>query len=56
LVLMYMRESQEPLPPIRIPLAMALVLFVTAVGTLWPGLFPSAWFTAAQESVRSIFS
>jgi len=56
LVLMYMRESQEALPPVRIPLAMALVLVVTAAGTVWPGLFPSAWFDAAQESVRSIFS
>jgi NADH-quinone oxidoreductase subunit N len=56
MVLMYMREPQEAFPPIRIPVAMALVLFVTAVGTLWPGLFPSAWFAAAQESVRSIFS
>jgi len=56
LVLMYMRESQETLPAIRIPLAMAVVLTVAAVGTLWPGLFPNTWFHAAQESVRSIFS
>ena len=56
LVLMYMKEPQEAFPPIRIPLALAFVLLVTAVGTLWPGLFPSAWFAAAQESVRSLFS
>jgi NADH-quinone oxidoreductase subunit N len=56
LVLMYMREPQEAFPPLRIPLALALALLVTAVGTLWPGLFPSAWFAAAQESMRSLFS
>ncbi|HSQ60230.1 MAG TPA: NADH-quinone oxidoreductase subunit N [Acidobacteriota bacterium] len=56
LVLMYMREPQEAFPPIRIPITLAAVLLVTAAATLWPGLFPSTWFTAAQESVRSIFS
>ncbi len=56
LVLMYMKEPQEAFPPIRIPLALGVVLLVTAVATLWLGLFPGAWFAAAQESVRSLFS
>jgi NADH-quinone oxidoreductase subunit N len=56
LVLMYMREPQESFPPVKIPLALAIALLVASVGTLWPGLFPSAWFSAAQESVRSLFS
>jgi NADH-quinone oxidoreductase subunit N len=56
MVLMYMREPQGAFPPMRIPLALALVLLVTALGTLWPGLFPGTWFTAAQEGVRSLFS
>ena len=56
LVFMYMREPQESFPPIKIPLALAIALLVASVGTLWPGLFPSTWFSAAQESVRSLFS
>ena len=56
MVLMYMREPQETLPPIRIPLAFALVLLITAAGTIWPGIFPTTWFEAAQDGVRSLFS
>ncbi len=56
MVLMYMREPQEVLPPLRIPLALALVLLVTAVGTLWPGIFPGPWFQAAQDGVKALFS
>ena len=56
MVLMYMREPQETMPPIRIPLAFALVLFVTSAATLWPGLFPAAWFDAARDGVRALFS
>jgi NADH-quinone oxidoreductase subunit N len=56
LVLLYMKEPQESFPPLRVPVAFALVLLAAALGTLWPGLFPAAWFQAAQEGVRSIFS
>ncbi|HEV8129233.1 MAG TPA: NADH-quinone oxidoreductase subunit N [Candidatus Eisenbacteria bacterium] len=56
LVLMYMREPQEVLPPIRVPLALAFVLLVTAVSTLWPGIFPGALFQAAQDGVKALLS
>jgi NADH-quinone oxidoreductase subunit N len=56
MVLMYMREPQEILPPIRVPLAFALVLLVTAAGTLLPGLFPGSWLQAAQDGVRALLS
>jgi len=56
MVLMYMREAQESMPAIRVPLTLAVVLFVTALGTLWPGLFPVAWFELAREGVRALFS
>jgi NADH-quinone oxidoreductase subunit N len=56
MVLMYMRESQETLPAIRAPLALAAVLLITAAGTLWPGLFPGAWIDAAREGMKALFS
>jgi NADH-quinone oxidoreductase subunit N len=56
MVLMYMREPQEVLPALRVPLALAVVLLLTAAGTLWPGLFPGAWFQAAQDGVKALFS
>ncbi len=56
MVLMYMRDPQEVLPPIRVPLAFILVLLVTAAGTLLPGLFPGGWVEAARAGVRALFS
>jgi len=56
MVLMYMREAQETLPPIRVPVTLAVVLLVTAAGTLWPGLFPAAWLDAARQGIQSLFS
>jgi NADH-quinone oxidoreductase subunit N len=56
MVLMYMREAQETMPAIRMPVTLALVLVVTAAATLWPGLFPSAWLDAAREGVKALFS
>jgi NADH-quinone oxidoreductase subunit N len=56
MVLMYMRDAQETLPAVRIPLAFAVVLLLTAAGTLWPGIFPGTWFDAARDGVRSLFS
>jgi NADH-quinone oxidoreductase subunit N len=56
MVLMYMREPQEALPKLRVPLALALVLIVTAAGTLLPGLWPSGLFEAARDGVRALFS
>jgi len=56
MVLMYMREPQEALPRLRVPLALAFVLFVTAVATLVPGIWPSGMFEAARDGVRALFS
>ena len=56
MVLMYMKDAQETMPPIRMPLAFALVLLVTSAATLWPGLFPGVWFEAARDGVRALFS
>ncbi len=56
LVLMYMREAQETLPPIRVPVTLAVVLLVTAAGTLWPGIFPGPLLDAAREGIKALFS
>lgn len=56
MVLMYMREPQEALPKLRVPITLALVLLITAVGTLLPGLWPSGLFEAARDGVRALFS
>ena len=56
MVLMYMREAQETLPAIRVPVTLALVLLITAAATLWPGLFPGTWLDAAREGVKALFS
>ena len=56
LVLMYMREPQEVLPRLRVPIALAFVLLVTAVGTLLPGIWPAGLFEAARDGVKALFS
>ena len=56
LVLMYVREPGEVLPPIRVPAAIGLVLLVTALATLGFGVFPGQWIEAAQQGVRALFS
>jgi NADH-quinone oxidoreductase subunit N len=56
LVLMYMREPGEVLPPIRVPAAIGIALLVTAAATLGAGIFPGAWIEAAQAGVRALFS
>ena len=56
MVLMYMREAQETMPAIRVPVTLALVLLVTAAGTIWPGLFPGNWLDAAREGVKALLS
>jgi NADH-quinone oxidoreductase subunit N len=56
LVLMYMREPGEVLPPIRVPAAIAVALIVTAAATLFAGVFPGQWIEAAKQGVRALFS
>jgi NADH:ubiquinone oxidoreductase subunit 2 (subunit N) len=56
MVLMYMRDEQETLPAIRIPIALALCLLIAAVGTLGPGIWPAGLIDAAREGMRALFS
>ena len=56
MVLMYMREAQESMPAIRVPVTLGFVLLVTAIGTLWYGIFPNAWLEAAREGMKALFS
>src|SRR6267378_917615 len=56
LVLMYMREPGEVLPPIRVPAAIGVALLLTAVATLVAGIFPGQWMEAARQGVRALFS
>src|SRR6266850_5440968 len=51
LVLMYMREPGELLPPIRVPAAIGIALLATSAVTLGVGLFPGDWIEAARQSV-----
>ena len=56
LVLMYMREPGEELPPLRVPLAVGLALLVASVATLGAGLLPGQWIEMAREGVRALLS
>jgi NADH-quinone oxidoreductase subunit N len=56
MVLMYMRESQETLPAIRVPVTLAVCLIVTAAATLAGGIWPGLWLDAAMEGIRALFS
>src|ERR1700682_3943501 len=41
IVVMYMREPQESVAAVRLPLTVGLVLVITAAGTIYLGLFPN---------------
>jgi NADH-quinone oxidoreductase subunit N len=56
MVLMYMRESQETLPAIRVPVTLAACLIVTAAATLAGGIWPGAWLDAVRAGVQALFS
>jgi NADH-quinone oxidoreductase subunit N len=56
MVLMYMRDAQEAMPAIRVPVTLAFCLLVTAAGTLIVGLWPGPWLDAAREGIRALFS
>jgi len=53
---MYMRESQETLPAIRVPVTLAACLIVTAAATLAGGIWPGAWLDAVRAGVQALFS
>ena len=50
IVVMYMREPQEEWTPTPIPAAVGLVLFLTAAGTIYLGLFPNYVMGFAAQS------
>jgi len=54
IVVMYMREPQQDLRPLPIPTGVALVLLLTAAGTLYLGLFPGAVIGFALRSAHSL--
>ena len=56
LVLMYMREPAEELPPLKIPIGVGASLVITAAATLVGGILPGRWFDAAREGIRALFS
>jgi NADH-quinone oxidoreductase subunit N len=56
MVLLYMRESQETLPAIRVPVTLAICLILTAAATLAGGIWPNAWLEAARAGVQALFS
>ena len=56
LVLMYMREPGEVLPPMRVPVAIGVALLLTAAATLGFGVFPGQWIEMARQGARALLS
>jgi len=56
MVLMYMRESQETLPALRVPITLAACLIVTAAATLAGGIWPGALVDAVRAGMQALFS
>jgi len=54
LVVMYMREPAEKMPKTPIPWAIATVLLISAVGTLYLGLFPGRVMAFAAQAAQSL--
>jgi NADH-quinone oxidoreductase subunit N len=54
IVVMYMREPQQQWTPAPIPRGVALVLLLTAAGTIYLGLFPGAVMSFATQSALSL--
>ncbi len=54
IVVMYMHQPQQEWAPLPIPGGVALVLFLTAAGTLYLGLFPGAVMGFAAQSAPSL--
>jgi NADH-quinone oxidoreductase subunit N len=54
LVVMYMREPQQDRSPAPIPWAVATVLWVSAAGTLYLGLFPGRVMAFAAQAALSL--
>jgi NADH-quinone oxidoreductase subunit N len=55
IVVMYMQEPQgEPVPMTPQPLALRVVLVVSALATLYLGILPGAVLAYAQDSVRNL--
>jgi NADH-quinone oxidoreductase subunit N len=54
LVVMYMREPRQDWAPVSMPWAVAVVLSVSAAGTLYLGLFPGRVMDFAVQAARSL--
>jgi NADH-quinone oxidoreductase subunit N len=54
IVVMYMREPQQEWTPSPIPRGVALVLLLTAAGTIYLGLFPGPVMSFAAQSALSL--
>jgi NADH-quinone oxidoreductase subunit N len=54
LVVMYMREPKQDWTPARMPWAVAVVLLVSAAGTLYLGLFPGRVMGFAAQAALSL--
>jgi NADH-quinone oxidoreductase subunit N len=54
IVVMYMRESNQDWPPVRMPLAVTLVLLATAAVTLYLGLLPGRVISFAAAAAMSL--
>ena len=54
IVVMYMRPAQQEWPPQPMPAGIALVLLLTAAGTIYLGLFPNHVIAFATQSATSL--
>jgi len=54
IVAMYMREPHQSWEPVKIPFAVALVLAISAAGTIYLGLFPGRVMALAMRAAQSL--
>jgi len=52
LVFMYMREADAETPPVGLPFAARVVIWITLLGTLYLGIFPESILSIASEAAK----